>query len=259
MSLESAIQQGVVSGDGAMVYDPESGKHIPLKQAIRKGIVDKDSGQYLDEVSGRKISLGEAARRGLLAVVGAPVLAGGAILEAVQRVTGTTEMISTTIRDSGAINGDNIKPAIMPLEPLDALDSKPVVNGRSEPLSQLQLGRPTETGQEITIETPEFSQPRVHQQVTATTTKTKEFPTVTIDVTKSDQDQAQKPTIAKPTRPQTSTDQKKTETVKMQAGLEIIDWTTGTVTDPTTGKQITLQEAVRLNLVDPIQLKQWLS
>ena len=56
--------------------------------------------QYKDPTTGRSISATEAAKLGLLAVVGAPVLAGMGIAKAIKKVT-KTDIETTTTSEKG--------------------------------------------------------------------------------------------------------------------------------------------------------------
>ena len=96
IQLKDAIQQDSIHGNQLQVYDPYTGKRINKDEAIRKGLFDEKTGEYVDKKTGKRHSVKEAAKLGLLAVVGAPVLAGMAIAEGVKRVIDSKTVTTST-------------------------------------------------------------------------------------------------------------------------------------------------------------------
>ncbi|CAL4125335.1 unnamed protein product, partial [Meganyctiphanes norvegica] len=134
LSIEEAISKKVIDPD-SMVYDTKSGTALSTKEAIEQGVIDVKSGDFVDPKSGNKTKIKEAAKLGLLAVLGAPILAGvGAGLavkeviklakERVKRspsptkteITTTTTYINENIIPKTAEDMLNL-PTITPFEP----------------------------------------------------------------------------------------------------------------------------------------------
>ena len=87
----------------------DSSKSLTYEEAVHKGLVDPASETYIDPKSGQKMSIKDAAKFGLLAVVGAPVLAGKAIMDAVRSRSGTPVRGSDARQDMAvSLPGDNI-------------------------------------------------------------------------------------------------------------------------------------------------------
>lgn len=83
LNFEEAVAAGLIDKD-SVVYDVASGEPLTTSEAIKRGVLDPKTGNMKDSSSGRNINIKEAAKLGLLAVVGAPILAGKAILDAVK-------------------------------------------------------------------------------------------------------------------------------------------------------------------------------
>lgn len=81
--LDKALTDGQIRSE-AVVYDSSTGEVVSIDTAMRKGLVDVRSGAVTDKATGRKMSPQEALKMGLLAVVGAPVLAGKAVYDAIK-------------------------------------------------------------------------------------------------------------------------------------------------------------------------------
>lgn len=80
MSLEEAVDRGFINGQAA-IYDLKSQKMLTLQDAWEKGKIDKVSGKFVD--GDKKHSLKDAAKMGLIAVAGiagAPLVAGGLLV-----------------------------------------------------------------------------------------------------------------------------------------------------------------------------------
>lgn len=83
-NLMSAVNDGTLAVNAIVVKDPESGAEMAVDEAVNRGILDLKAGVYNDG-SGRKISLADAAKFGVIAVLGAPLVAAAAAVEAVKR------------------------------------------------------------------------------------------------------------------------------------------------------------------------------
>lgn len=83
-NLLTAISEGTLSPTAVVVKDPTTGKDIAMADAVNRGILDLNTREYkIDD--GRKISLLDAAKFGVVSVLGAPLAAAAAAVEAVQR------------------------------------------------------------------------------------------------------------------------------------------------------------------------------
>lgn len=87
VSLENAILEGQLQSDEVTILDSRTGEMISLDSAMKKGLFDRKTGKVKDSKSGDKMTAGDALKLGLLAVVGAPVLAGKAVYDAVKSTT----------------------------------------------------------------------------------------------------------------------------------------------------------------------------
>ena len=65
MSLEEAVNKGLIDGTKSLVVDPDSGKAISLCEALQQGVVDGDAGKIKD-TDGQYISPQEAEKKGLM-------------------------------------------------------------------------------------------------------------------------------------------------------------------------------------------------
>ena len=82
--LLTAINEGDLQPEVVVVEDPRTGKQIGVKDAIKRGILDSNKGYYKDK-NGKGISLVDATKLGLVAVLGAPLVAAAAAVEAVKK------------------------------------------------------------------------------------------------------------------------------------------------------------------------------
>ncbi|XP_046415928.1 dystonin isoform X11 [Neodiprion fabricii] len=83
-TLLGAITEGAIQPEAIVVKHPQTGKDIQIQEAIEKGIVNPVTGVYKDE-TGRSISIADAAKFGVVAVLGAPLVAAAAAVEAVKK------------------------------------------------------------------------------------------------------------------------------------------------------------------------------
>ncbi|KAH3699002.1 hypothetical protein DPMN_073948, partial [Dreissena polymorpha] len=92
--LEKALTEGHIRSTEAQVFDTSTGDVIPLDVAFKKGLVDVRTGEVTDKVTGKKMSPKEALKLGLLAIVGAPVLAGKAVYDAIKENSETERKLA---------------------------------------------------------------------------------------------------------------------------------------------------------------------
>lgn len=79
--LRKAIVEGGLKPDSIVVLDTSSGEQVPLDSALLRGLVDR-SGSVVDKQSGRKMAPEEALKLGLMAIAGAPIIAGKMVIDA---------------------------------------------------------------------------------------------------------------------------------------------------------------------------------
>jgi len=83
-NLLAAVTEGTIPSTAVIVKDPTTGKDIGMVEAVNRGILNINTNEYkIDD--GRKISLIDAAKFGVVSVLGAPLAATAAAIEAVQR------------------------------------------------------------------------------------------------------------------------------------------------------------------------------
>lgn len=82
-TFKEALDKGIIDPE-AVIYDVTGGKPVTTREAVEKGIIDPKTGHVKDPKTGMSVNMKEAAKLGLLAVVGAPVLAGVALADAVK-------------------------------------------------------------------------------------------------------------------------------------------------------------------------------
>ncbi|XP_076672194.1 dystonin-like protein short stop isoform X34 [Andrena cerasifolii] len=81
-TLTEAMEVGLIDPN-TVLYDTRTAETVTTKQAVDRGIIDPVTGNTKGEQGRGTVSLKQAAKLGLLAVVGAPVLAGKAVYDAV--------------------------------------------------------------------------------------------------------------------------------------------------------------------------------
>lgn len=83
-NLLTAVSEGTLSPTAVIVKDPTTGKYISMTEAVNRSILDLNTREYkIDD--GRKISLLDATKFGVICVLGAPLAATAAAIEAVRR------------------------------------------------------------------------------------------------------------------------------------------------------------------------------
>lgn len=90
VTFSEALQEGIVDGK-TIVVDIRSGKAQTLEDSVKSGVIDEKTGEVKQAPGKKSLNVKEAAKLGLLAVVGAPVLAGMAIVDAVKQATKKSE------------------------------------------------------------------------------------------------------------------------------------------------------------------------
>lgn len=83
-NLLTAVSEGTLSSSAVVVKDPTTGKDISMTDAVNRGILDLNTREYKID-GGRKISLIDATKFGVICVLGAPLAATAAAIEAVRR------------------------------------------------------------------------------------------------------------------------------------------------------------------------------
>ncbi|KMR05210.1 bullous pemphigoid antigen isoforms 6 9 10, partial [Lasius niger] len=83
-NLLAAVSEGTIPSTAVIVKDPITGKDISMADAVNRGILDINTREYKID-GGRKISLLDATKFGVISVLGAPLAATAAAIEAVQR------------------------------------------------------------------------------------------------------------------------------------------------------------------------------
>lgn len=81
LNLKDAIKEGVINAD-TEIYDVKLGRPVSVAEAVDSGLIDS-KGKVKDK-RGNSISIKDATKLGLLAVIGAPILAGKAVVDAVK-------------------------------------------------------------------------------------------------------------------------------------------------------------------------------
>lgn len=108
-NILTALNEGTLKPESVIVKDPQTGSEITLKHAVDCHILNPKTGVYIDD-SGRTISLKDAAKIGLIAVIGTPLIAAVATVEAVQNaITEGPETVEKRPREV-AMEDDLITP-----------------------------------------------------------------------------------------------------------------------------------------------------
>lgn len=106
LDLEEAMKEGIIDSE-SMIVDIESGKAQTLNESVRKGLIDGRTGE-IKQKSGDGINVKEAAKLGLLAIVGAPVLAGMAVAGAIKKAVSKSEKPEASTEAKKPINQSEI-------------------------------------------------------------------------------------------------------------------------------------------------------
>ncbi|KAK5647774.1 hypothetical protein RI129_002666 [Pyrocoelia pectoralis] len=107
LTFTEAIEKEIIDPN-SVIYDVNSQKPVTVEQAIQRGLIDSKTGQINDQKSGKSIDFKKAAKMGLIAIVGtlaapiaAPVIAGAAVVRAIKekKDQGKKEQSVKEIRD----------------------------------------------------------------------------------------------------------------------------------------------------------------
>lgn len=89
LTLIEAMDEGIIDSK-SVIYDVKNNRADTLEDSIKNGLIDPKSG-LVNSKSGVGMQIKEAAKLGLMAVVGAPILAGMAVVDAVTKVVKAKE------------------------------------------------------------------------------------------------------------------------------------------------------------------------
>lgn len=85
--INEAMSKNIIDPDALLMIE---GKKIPTDVVVKKGLINPETGTFKNK-TGKEISIKEACKIGFLGVVGAPILAGIKITEAVKNKFGKPE------------------------------------------------------------------------------------------------------------------------------------------------------------------------
>lgn len=91
LSLKSAIDSGIIDSNSVLL-DAVTGNSYTTTDAIKKGLIDVKTGRFKNKDD---MSIADAAKLGLLAVIGAPILAGRAVVNAIKSNKDQLENVSS--------------------------------------------------------------------------------------------------------------------------------------------------------------------
>lgn len=90
ISFKEALEKNIIDPK-SVVYDISSKSTLTLEKAVEEGIIDAKTGNVKDKSSGKNINLKEAAKKGLIAIVGTlaapvalPVIAAASVIDKVK-------------------------------------------------------------------------------------------------------------------------------------------------------------------------------
>lgn len=89
LTLVQAIDEGIIDSK-SVIYDVKNNRADTLEDSIKNGLIDPKTG-LVKSNTGVGIQIKEAAKLGLMAVVGAPILAGMAVVGAVKKAVKTKD------------------------------------------------------------------------------------------------------------------------------------------------------------------------
>lgn len=114
VTFSEALNEGIVDPK-SIVYDIKSGKAQTLEDGVKIGLIDAKTGE-VKQSSGIKLNVKEAAKLGLMAVVGAPILAGMAVADAIKKVTTKEKPVPMERAKQSQVNTTVITTIISPPE-----------------------------------------------------------------------------------------------------------------------------------------------
>ncbi|CAC5414508.1 DST [Mytilus coruscus] len=138
--IEQAILDGKLRSDEVTILDSRTGEMISLDSAMKKGLFDRKSGKIKDSKTGDKMTVQDALKFGLLAVVGAPILAGKVVYDAVKSTKTKGPVIKevTEIKSKGPIITDVTEQEKNKTETI----GKFTLNGEGEPQTTIIYAKP---------------------------------------------------------------------------------------------------------------------
>ncbi|PSN48676.1 hypothetical protein C0J52_04770, partial [Blattella germanica] len=171
-TFKEALDKGIIDPE-AMMYDVVSGKPITAREAVQKGLIDPKTGRVKDAKTGSSINVREAAKMGLLAVVGAPVLAGMAIADAVKGLKGKSDKKSPQREMSGSPTKERVSPVKDQTSPVRERVSavKASSQERTSPTKDTPAGRTSPTKSPERQRSPSKSEREVSPPVITIETK----------------------------------------------------------------------------------------
>lgn len=138
--IEQAILDGKLRSDEVTILDTRTGEMISLDSAMKKGLFDRKSGKIKDSKTGDKMTVQDALKFGLLAVVGAPILAGKVVYDAVKSTKTKGPVIKefTETKSKGPIITDVTEQEKNKTETIGKL----TLNGDGEPQTTIIYAKP---------------------------------------------------------------------------------------------------------------------
>lgn len=86
ITFTQALERNIIDPN-SIVYDACENKQVSVKDAVQTGLIDSKSGEVKHKLSGMAVNVKDAAKMGLLAIIGAPILAGVKAVEAVKELS----------------------------------------------------------------------------------------------------------------------------------------------------------------------------
>ncbi|CAK1543368.1 unnamed protein product [Leptosia nina] len=86
LTFEETVKQNIVNPN-AVLYDISAEKPITVKEALNTGLLDKKTGKVKEPETGKSFDIKKAAKMGMIAIVGAPVLAGMAAVQGARAIS----------------------------------------------------------------------------------------------------------------------------------------------------------------------------
>ncbi|XP_045505225.1 uncharacterized protein LOC123701748 isoform X5 [Colias croceus] len=86
LTLKEALEKKIVNPD-SVIYDINAGRPVTVQEAVYTGLIDCKTGKLREPETGKSVDIKKAAKMGLIAIVGAPVLAGMAVVEGAKAIS----------------------------------------------------------------------------------------------------------------------------------------------------------------------------
>lgn len=106
LTLVQAMDEGIIDSK-SVIYDVKNNRAETLEESVKTGLIDPKSGMIKSN-SGTGMQIKDAAKLGLMAVVGAPILAGMAVVDAVKKAVKTKEPSPPPVEDYNKRSLSNI-------------------------------------------------------------------------------------------------------------------------------------------------------